>query len=190
MKKFLIFIIFVYSVTSCSIIKEIKQNGDGDIPVKNISFMLNDSLRIPSLKNKETGILTFTNLNNLNEAEPLGRYLQEKLLYHLFNSGFRIKELRLGKRTKFIPKTGEINITRLKDELIDSGFGKLESIIVGTYVDAGDYYYINVKLIELKNSLIRASGEMKLSKGKSLQKLIGITNKVNCPIYERFPTEN
>lgn len=190
MKRLLVFTIFICFISSCTVLKEIGNNNDNEIPVKKMSLMLNDSLRIPSLKNKETGVLTFSNLNNLNEAGPLGRYLQERLIYFLFKNGFRLRELRLGKETKFIPKTGELNITRLKNELLDAGFGKLESIIVGTYIEAGDYYYVNAKLIELKNNLIRASGEIKILKGKYLEKLIGFSDKAANPIYERFPTNN
>jgi len=192
MKRLLLIALFVLLSTACSIFKEIGKSSENNIPVKEMSLMLNDSLRVPSLKNKETGVLTFTNLNNLNEAEPLGRYLQERLLYYLFNNGFRLRELRLGKQNKFIPRTGEINITRLKSELNDAGLSKLESIIVGTYIDAGNYYYVNVNLIELKNGLIRASGEIKIEKGKYLEKLVGLSDKKDnsTNVLERFPVSN
>ncbi len=190
MKKLLLLIIAVFMISGCSLFKGISSNTGMVIPVKKMGLMLNDSLRIPSLKNKETGVLTFVNLNELDEAEPLGRYLQDRISYYLFENGFRLKELRMGKQNTFIPKTGEINITRLKSELKDAGYAKLESIIVGTYIDAGQYYYVSVKLIELKNSLIRASGEMKVEKGKYLSKLISFENKENKSkevVYERIP---
>ncbi len=190
MRKLVILLLFTFVFNSCSLFKIISNNNYQGIPVQKMSLMINDSLRIPSLKNKETGVLTFANLNRLDEAEPLGRYLQEKTSYHLFKNGFRLKELRLGKQNKFIPRTGEINITRLKNELKDAGYGKLESIIIGTYIDAGEYYYVCAKLIELKNSLIRASGEMKIKKGKYLDKLIGHrgeSNQTSEIVYERPP---
>lgn len=188
MKKLLILSIFVYAFYSCSIFKNINSSSEPIIPVKRMGTMLNDSLRIPSLKNKETGVLTFINLNKLDESEPIGRYLQDRLSYYLFENGFRLKELRLGKQNKFVPKTGEINITRLKSELKETGYGNLESIVVGTYIDAGSHYYVSVKLIELKNSLIRASGEIKFLKGKYLEKLVNSMedkDKIPETVYER-----
>ncbi len=151
--------------------------------------MINDSLRVPSLKNKEIGITTFANLNHLEESEPFGRYLQERLSYHLFSSGFRLKELRMGKQNRFIPKTGELNITRLKNELKEAGYGNLKSIIIGTYIDAGEHYYVNAKLIELRNSLVRASGELRIKKGKYLKELIDADRKNPYPglVFERVP---
>ena len=32
-------------------------------------------------------------------------------------------------------------------------FKEIKSIILGTYIDAGDYVYVNSKLIELENSI-------------------------------------
>ena len=83
-----------------------------DIEVDSLAEMLNDSLRRPALKNKEIGILTFANLNNLEEVEPLGRHLQERLSHSLFNLGFRIVEIRLGKQ---MIVWGEIDGFRLLD---------------------------------------------------------------------------
>lgn len=190
MKCLLPLMLIVFFFNNCSLFKDLKTDFKHNIPAKKMSLMLNDSLRIPSLKNKETGVLTFANLNNLNTTEPIGRYLQERLSYYLFNNGFRLKELRLGKQIRYIPKTGEINITRLKSELNEAGYGRLESIIIGTYIDTGKNYYVSVKLIELKNGLIRAIGEVTLEKGKYLDKLIGYAEKnkkLPETVYERTP---
>jgi hypothetical protein len=152
--------------------------------------MLNDSLRRPSLKNKEVGILTFANLNNLEKADPLGRHLQEKLSHALFELGFRIIEIRLGSNIRFQPLIGEMSLTRIKEKLKRTEFKEIEALILGTYIDAGDYVYVNSKLIELTNSTVRASGEIKIRKGDYLSKLLNLGDDdpaVRDDIYERFP---
>jgi hypothetical protein len=166
-------------------------NTARDINIKRLAGMLNDSLRKPALKNKEIGILSFANLNQLEEVEPLGRYLQENLSHVLFDLGFRVLEIRLGDHIYFTPAVGELNLTRLKDKLKNTRFEEIKSIILGTYIDAGDYIYVNSKLIELENSIVMASGEIRIRKGEYLSQLLepeeGIkTKKDQKEIYERF----
>jgi len=192
MKKLVVLFVTIVLMSACSVFNGIQVEKSYYIPVKKMGTMLNDSLRVPYLKNKETGVLTFANLNELNKTDALGRYLQERLMFYMFKNGFRLKELRLAKHNRYLPKTGEINITRLKSELKESGFGKLESIVVGTYIDAGNHYYVSAKLIELKNGLVRASGEIKITKGKYLDKLTSNKQDEGKQLitYERKPVLN
>jgi hypothetical protein len=125
-------------------------------------------------------------------VEPLGRHLQEKLFHALFELGFRIIEIRLGDHIYFTPLVGELNLTRLKDKLKNTQFQEIKSIMVGTYIDAGDYVYVNSKLIELENNLVRASGEIKIRKGEYLYKLLNLESEIqgcnmNTEVYERLP---
>lgn len=194
MKKISGLLVFCLLLSACATTGyKYRGNTARDIQVKKLALMLNDSLRRPALKNKEIGILTFANLNNLAEAEPLGRHLQEKLSHALFDMGFRIIEIRLGKDIRFIPLVGELNLTRLKELLKRTEFQEIESMVLGTYIDAGDYVYVNAKLVELGNSTVKASSEIRIRKGKYLSKLLDMkeaeekntTHKKD--VYERFP---
>lgn len=166
-----------------------------DIGIKKLAEMLNESLRRPSLKNKEIGILTFTNLNNLEEADPIGRHLQARLAHALFDLGFRVIEIRMGKGIRFEPMLGEINLSReIKEKLKRSEFPEIQSLIVGVYLDAGDYIYVNSRLVELSNSTVRASGEIKIRKGRYLSKLLNMEDdsyfsSKHGEVYERWPVK-
>jgi len=157
---------------------------------KKLANSINDTLRKPSLKNQEIGLLSFANLNNLEQVEPLGRLIQERLSHALFELGFRIVEIRLGDHIYFDPKVGELNLTRLKEKLRDKEeFKEIKSLIVGTYIDAGDYVYVNSKFVELEGNMVRASGEIKIKKGDYLLKLLNEMdgNSKNREVYERIP---
>jgi len=167
-----------------------RRNTDKDIPIEKLAYILNDSLRRPVLKNQEIGVLTFANLNNLEEAEPLGRRLQEKLAHALFELGFRIVEIRVGKDIRFRPLVGELNLTRVKELLNDSEFAGLKLLVMGTYIDAGDYIYVNGRIVELETAQVKASGEIKIQKGKYLSKLLELGDEKagdRSDVYERFP---
>lgn len=168
------------------------RNTDKDIPIEKLAYMLNDSLRRPALKNQEIGVLTFANLNNLEEAEPLGRRLQEKLSHALFELGFRIVEIRVGKDIRFRPLVGELNLTRVKELLNDSKFAGLKLLVLGTYIDAGDYIYVNGRIVELETAMVKASGEIKIQKGRYLGKLLELGDEKAADrsyVYERFPVK-
>jgi len=198
MKRLMILTAFLIVVslmmTACVTMGYNQGNTARDIDVRHLANMVNDSLRRPVLKNKEIGILSFSNLNNLEEVEPLGRHLQERLSHALFDLGFRIVEIRMGNQIFFKPKTGELNLTRLKENLKRTEFKEIQSLVMGTYIDAGDYIYVRSQLIELDSSLIRASGEIRIRKGEYLHKLLKMEEKKKKTpfrkkaVYERFPS--
>jgi len=175
----------------CASVPLYRGSTSRDIDIERMALMINDSLRKPSLKNKEIGILSFANLNDLEKVEPLGRHLQEKLSHALFDLGFRIVEIRLSNHIFFTPQVGELNLTRLKEKLKDTQYEEIQSLIVGTYLDAGDYVYVNSRLVELENNQIKASGEIKIRKGDYLYKLLDqeeqYLDKRDREVYERFP---
>jgi hypothetical protein len=190
MRKFAIMIFVVIVVGQLTLPRNYKGNTSRDINIKKLSTMINDSLRKPSLKNKEIGIISFANLNNLEQVEPLGRLVQERLAHELFGEGFRIVEIRSGKDIEFVRLVGELNLTRLKEKLKRTKFKEIKSLILGTYIDAGDYVYVNAKLVELENDLVRASGEIKIRKGRYLKHLLDMSTEIessNKNVYERFP---
>jgi len=195
MRKLLYAIVAVLILVNCASTGHFGGSSTRDIDVDGLAEMLNDSLRRPALKNKEVGILTFSNLNNLEEVEPLGRHLQERLSHALFGLGFRIVEIRRGNKIFYKPLKGELNLTRLKEKLKREKFEEIQSLITGTYIDAGDYIYVRSQLIDLENSLIRASGEIRIRKGEYLSKLIKVEDKKKKSLkaketYERFPENN
>jgi len=192
MRKLIILLSVSVLIAGCTAMYRYRHFGSTarDIHIKDLALTLNDSLRRPALKNKEIAILTFANLNNLEEAEPLGRHLQEKLGHALFELGFRIIEIRLGKDIRFQPLVGELDLTRVKELLKRSEFPEIESLVIGTYLDAGDYVHVNARLVELSNSTVKASSEIKIRKGAYLYKLLNMEEDDSAgktDVYERFP---
>ncbi|MCP5049649.1 MAG: hypothetical protein GY940_20940, partial [bacterium] len=148
MKRVTMLLVTVMFFMGCASGLFFKGSTARDIDVRGLAEMLNDSLRRPALKNKEIGILSFANLHNLEEVQPLGRHLQERLSHALFGLGFRIVEIRLGKGIYYKPLVGELNLTRLKEKLKRTEFAEIQSLIMGTYNDAGDYVYVRSELID------------------------------------------
>lgn len=193
MKKITILLLACVMAAGCAALYKYQHHGSTarDIRITELAEMLNDSLRRPALKNKEIGILTFVNLNNLEEAEPLGRHIQEQLSHELFELGFRVIEIRLGKNIRFQPLVGELNLTRVIELLKQTEFPEIESFVVGTYLDAGDYVYVNARIVEVANSTVKGSGEIKIPKGEYLSRLLNMQEDgpTETEVFERFPVK-
>jgi hypothetical protein len=187
-------------VWGCGGLAAINSNPEHAIDTVSLALMLDETIRTPSLKNSEIGVLTFVDLNNLDQADPLGRYLQEKMLFHLFDLGYRVVEMRLGKEFRYAGPNGEILLTRLKTELRNASHRELKSILVGTYIRGGNRIYVSCRLVELETEQVRASGEIFIREGNYLHHLLAgfpeVDKKLSPPppetkikddIFERFP---
>jgi len=165
--------------------------GLPDVPL--LAQQLDDSLRQPVLKNQELAVLTFVEQDRLDQAQGLGRYLQERLGYELFNLGYRIVEIRLGKTLDIQEGKGEMALSRLKDQLRQQGFTGLKGVIAGTYAVAGRSVYVQARLIDLELGQVRAMGELSCPLGKALNGLLIRPPAADGAdggqdVYERYPT--
>lgn len=167
------------------------RTGLPDVP--RLAQQIDDSLRQPVLKNQELAVLTFVDQDRLDKAQGLGRYLQERLGYELFNLGYRIVEIRLGKTLEVREGTGETALSRLKDQLRKQGFTGLKGVVTGTYTMAGRSVYVQARLIDLELGQVRAMGELSIPLGKALTGLFVQPPSADevgggPDVYERFPS--
>jgi hypothetical protein len=164
--------------------------------VSKLAGALDDSLRIQSLRNGEMGILTFVDLNDLESAAPIGRYLQEKLLHELFLLNYRVVEIRLGKGVETVVPVGETALTRVREKLKESDYCCLKGLVVGTYIETAAGLQVSARLVELESSQVRASGETFIAKGRLLKGLLPAPARTGSgapdlsraqEVYERMP---
>jgi len=183
-------IVFLLSCVPTITLAAKTRTGLPDVP--RLAQQLDDSLRQPVLKNQELAVLTFVEQDRLGQAQGLGRYLQERLGYELFNLGYRIVEIRLGKTLEVREGKGEMALSRLKDQLRQQGFAGLKGVIAGTYTVAGRSVYVQARLIDLELGQVRAMGELSIPLGKALTGLLVRPPSADGAeggqdVYERFP---
>lgn len=197
MKHFPLILFLVLSSWQCSRLPFTRVSPEKAIATEFLAVQIEESLRKPTLKNSEIGVLTFVDLNRFDEAAPLGRYLQESLMHNLFTMGYRVVEIRLGKEILHVPATGEIQLTRLRDSLRDAGHADLKAVLLGTYIQAGHKLYVTSRLVELENGQVKADGAIYIPLGGHLDHLYtppqDETESAGKPaaddheVYERFP---
>lgn len=95
---------------------------------------------------------TLVNINNLEQSSTLGRTVSEQVGTRLANMGYAVKEVKL-RGTLFVKSdTGELLLSReLKDI---SASHKAQAVVVGTYSYANEYVYLNIKLVDVNNTII------------------------------------
>lgn len=107
---------------------------------------------IPLDKSAPIVVATLVNIDNLEQSSTLGRTVSEQVGTRLANMGYAVKEVKL-RGTLFVKSnTGELLLSReLKDI---SASHKAQAVVVGTYSYANEYIYINIKLVDVGNTIL------------------------------------
>ena len=115
-------------------------------------------------------VATLVNIDNLESSSSLGRIVSEQLVSKLSSIGYTVKEVKL-RGTLFVKSSeGEFLLSRELKEI--SASHNAQAVVVGTYSDAGDYVYLNLKLIDTHNVVIGAH-DYALPVNKLVGKMLG-----------------
>lgn len=108
--------------------------------------------KIPLDKSAPIIVATLVNIDNLEQSSTLGRVVSEQISSKLANMGYMLKEVKL-RGTLFVESaTGELLLSReLKDISVSQ---KAQAVVVGTYSDAGQYVYLNIKLVDVDGTIL------------------------------------
>lgn len=96
-------------------------------------------------------VATLVNIDSLEKSSTLGRTVSEQVATRLANMGYTVKEMKL-RGTLFIKSsTGELLLSREVKDI--SALHKAQAVVVGTYSDAREYLYLNLKLVDANNNI-------------------------------------
>ncbi len=92
-------------------------------------------------------VTTPVNINNLEEANPLARQVEEELARWFVQAGYHVQEIRKGADVLVEPSTGEMLLTRITERLsTDSPTGA--AILAGTYLVTSKNVRFNIRLVQ------------------------------------------
>ena len=106
-------------------------------------------------------VTTFSNLDDLDKTNPLGRLIAENLQHELQVRKWKGIDIRIAKGI-YIKNSGEFILSRDLDKLKNKDDIKVGSILTGTYQYVGDSLIINAKVIRLSDGMILSSGQIVL----------------------------
>jgi TolB-like protein len=139
------------------------QTGAGSALVR-VNYEAADQLARSMAARRQLGpviVLTFSNIDDLEKTSRLGRTLAEQIGSRLSQAGIHILEIRL-RDSVYISKDnqGEFMLSREVKDI--SAMHKVNTVVVGTYAEAGNSVYVTAKAVDLPSGSILASHDYAL----------------------------
>ena len=132
------------------------------------------------------GVTTIANLNDLHTTSAFGRVFAEQLISELVMRGYEVVELRHTDALQFMGNTGEFALSRDLGAVRNNR--QLAAVLAGTYVDAPQTVYVNVRLIDPASSMILSTGSVEIGKSYEMARLLrGGSMAMNL---ERIPVKH
>lgn len=97
-------------------------------------------------------VATLVNIDELTESSRLGRLISEQIGARLSAQNYRVIELKL-RGDIFVKQTeGELLLSReVKNIMVNH---KAQAVVVGTYSEAKNFLYLNLKIISVLDNII------------------------------------
>jgi len=131
-------------------------------------------LNRPLSKSAPLLVTTLVNIDSLEESSRLGRTISEHIQTKLSHLGFAVIEVKMRGDLKMKPDQGELLLSRELKEI--SQTAKAQAVVVGTYSQAKETLYINLKLVAPDNVVISAYGYT-LPLDSNVSSLLGTNEK-------------
>lgn len=115
-------------------------------------------------------VSTVVNVNNLQQAAPLGRSLAEQYSGQLARQGFTVLELKLRDSVFIRESTGELLLSREVQDIARQHQARL--LLVGTYTAAQQFTFVNLKMLDATNGQILAAHDYALPNDADVRRLL------------------
>ena len=115
-------------------------------------------------------VSTVVNVNQLQQAAPLGRSLAEQFSGQLAGQGFSVLELKLRDSVFIRETTGELLLSREVQDIARQHQARL--LLVGTYTAAQQFTFINLKMLDALSGQILAAHDYALPNDADVRRLL------------------
>ena len=123
-----------------------------------IAIEIANRLRDFEPNDQTVAVVTFVDLDNMDEATSFGRYVSEQIGSELYKLGFKVRELRQRKDVEVVQDKGEFYLTRKSAELMRKS--KVDAVVTGTFTLVGEEVVVNSRLIGVDSGKLASVGEM------------------------------
>lgn len=118
-------------------------------------------------------IATLVNIDKLEQSSTFGRLVSEQLASRITQLGHNAVELKVRNGVFMKRNEGEFLLTREIKEVATAH--KAQAIVVGTYAEASEFVYVNLKVVNPANSLILAAYDYALPMDKEIRRLVSVS---------------
>jgi hypothetical protein len=106
-------------------------------------------------------VTTPVNINDLDEANPLARQMQEEATRWFVQAGYDVQEIRKGADVLFEPLKGEQALTRREKLVADRSIGT-DAVLLGTYAVTPEHVRFNFRVVRTSGREILAMSTVTL----------------------------
>lgn len=118
-------------------------------------------------------VATLVNIDKLEQSSTFGRLISEQLASRITQIGHNVVELKVRDSVFMKRNEGEFLLTREIKEVATAH--KAQAVVVGTYAEASDFVYINLKVVNPANNMILAAYDYSLPMNKEIRRLVTIS---------------
>ncbi|MFN3612570.1 FlgO family outer membrane protein [Tepidimonas sp.] len=115
-------------------------------------------------------VATIVDVNDLRVSSPLGRTLSEQYSSAAAAAGIDVREMKLRGDVFVREQTGELLLSREIKDI--ARVHRATAVLVGTYSVAGQYVYVNVKLVRSESGQILRGYDYALPMDRDVQRLV------------------
>ncbi|SDL02088.1 TolB amino-terminal domain-containing protein [Modicisalibacter muralis] len=113
---------------------------------------------------------TFVSIDNLRKSSTFGRTLSEMFSSELVRAGLTVVEIKMRDSLFIQESTGELILSRDIRRL--SASHDAQGILIGTYAQARDTAYINVRLVRSSDNVILGATNMQLPLDNNIRAML------------------
>jgi len=115
-------------------------------------------------------VATIVDVNDLRVSSPLGRTLSEQFSSAAASAGVDVREMKLRGDVFVREQTGELLLSREIKDI--ARVHQATAVLVGTYSVAGNYVYVNIKLVRSETGQILRGYDYALPLDRDVQRLL------------------
>ncbi len=115
-------------------------------------------------------VATIVDVNDLRVSSPLGRTLSEQFSSGAALAGIDVREMKLRGDVFVREQTGELLLSREIKDI--ARVHQASAVLVGTYSVAGQYVYVNIKLVRSETGQILRGYDYALPMDRDVQRLV------------------
>jgi len=120
--------------------------------------------------NSKIIMTTIVDINDIENAAPLGRTISEHVSTFLANKGFNVVEMKLRNKIKMKKTIGELVLSRDVNKVIRDVDAR--ALVTGTYSNSASFVYISLKILDAKSGVILAGEDYRIYKTEDIRKLL------------------
>jgi TolB-like protein len=117
-------------------------------------------------------VATVSDISQLEEASPLGRLIAEQLASRLANAGYTVMEIKLRQGLLVREREGQFVLSRDARQL--SQTAGAQAVVAGTYTQAKDAVYVNLKILRAADGRILGGHDYKLPVDDNVRRLTSL----------------